>query len=54
MPMFIEPKAIVGKKFTALDPNCPLGSGPGPRRELWEKIHAYITGLEEGQKQPKV
>ena len=33
---------------------CPLGSGHGTRRELWEKIHAYITGIEEGQKRAKV
>ena len=30
--------------------SCPLGSGHGTKRELWDKIHAYIAGIEAGQK----
>lgn len=25
---------------------CPLDNGHGPKRELWEKMHAFIAGIE--------
>jgi hypothetical protein len=26
--------------------SCPLGMGHGPKRALWDKMHAFLAGLE--------
>ena len=25
---------------------CPIGMGHGPKRALWDKMHAFLSGLE--------